>query len=98
MTDTNPKIVNSQHLEEAFTDDVEIKDTAAVQEMQIDPAVEKKLRWKIDLYLMPALWVLLVLSYIVRPILPHKSVCILILMSRIDPILGTQGLQECTRI
>lgn len=96
MTDTTSKLANSQHLEESFTEDVGLKDAAAVQEIEIDPAEEKKLRWKIDLYLMPALWVLLVLSYIVSLVPQHDFVWILI-MSRIAPTLGMLELRECTQ-
>lgn len=32
----------------------------------IDPVAEKKLLRKIDLFLMPAVWILMVFSYIVR--------------------------------
>lgn len=65
MPDLTSKITNSEHIEEACTTDSALKDATAVQEMEIDPTAEKKLRWKIDLYLMPALWLLLVFSYIV---------------------------------
>jgi hypothetical protein len=60
MSDTTSKITNSQHVEEAHTADLELKDATHVQDMEVDPAAETKRRCKIDLYLMPALWLLLV--------------------------------------
>lgn len=55
----------SHHLEDVITTQSEIKDAQALRGLQIDAAAEKRLLWKIDLYLMPALWVLMIMSYIV---------------------------------
>lgn len=57
--------MDSQHFEDALGPDLEVKRPETLEEIEIDPAAEKKLRWKIDLYLMPAIWVLMVMSYIV---------------------------------
>lgn len=55
----------AQHFEE-----LPVVDEASPNEPDaaIDPLAEKKLVRKIDLYLMPALWVLMVFSYIVSPL------------------------------
>ncbi|KAK5045778.1 hypothetical protein LTR84_008871 [Exophiala bonariae] len=68
------KITNPKHIEDSFIADLAVKDAVAVQEVEIDPALERKLRWKIDLYLMPALWILLVFSYIDRSNLGNARV------------------------
>lgn len=70
MSTTGPegaptKTMDSQHFEDAIGRDLELKRPETLEEIEIDPAAEKKLRWKIDLYLMPAIWVLMVMSYIV---------------------------------
>ena len=59
------KAMDSQHFEDAIGPDLEVKRLETLEEIEIDPRAERKLRWKIDLYLMPAIWVLMVMSYIV---------------------------------
>jgi hypothetical protein len=90
MDSRTTKITNPKHIEDTFTADLAVKDAVAVQVVEIDPVLERKLRWKIDLYLMPALWILLVFSYIV-PLDHWKTLTCILIILRTGPTLGMPG-------
>lgn len=81
----------AQHVEKAIEDDIMAEEGAEA----IDHVAEKKLRRKIDLFLMPTLWVLMIFSYIVRLHFWNMRVLLMDVWYRTARIWATQELLGC---
>lgn len=89
MADNSPKqaVIENEMVEDALN---EVKIVVDGEEFVENTAEERKLLWKIDLWLMPAIWFLYLFSYLVF----HTSVAITSIANawhRTEPTLAMQA-------